>query len=97
MVDISNYDKLREDAHKFYGTIGSVAAPALGGERVHFSAEGFNHLIFKGARSEREKSSQILRFKLLPPCAKLQTRAIVEVCLWGVSPIRLIHKPKAGT
>jgi len=71
MVDISNYDKLREDAHKFYGTIGSVAAPALGGERVHFSAEGFNHLIFKGARSEREKSSQILRFKLLPLAAKL--------------------------
>lgn len=70
MEDVSNYQKLREDAQKFYSGIGAIRSPALN-EPVHFTAEGFNHIIFKGSRSEREKSSQILRFKLLPLAAKL--------------------------
>lgn len=47
-----------------------IYSPALNKE-VFFNAEGFNHLIYKGSRSEREKSSQILRFKLLPLAVKL--------------------------
>lgn len=70
MNDLSNYDKLREDALRFYGEIGRIHCPALG-EAVHFTSEGFNHIVFKGARSERERSSQILRFKLLPLAFKL--------------------------
>jgi len=70
MEDLSNYEKLREDAQKFYGGIGKVFSPAFN-QDVHFNAEGFNHIIFKGARSEREKPSQVLRFKLLPLAVKL--------------------------
>lgn len=70
MEDVSNYHKLREDAQQFYNRIGAIRSPALN-ESVHFTAEGFNHIIFKGSRSEREKSSQILRFKLLPLATKL--------------------------
>jgi len=70
MGDVSNYDKLREDAQKFYISTRQVQSPALS-EFVHFTAEGFNHIIFKGSRSERERSSQILRFKLLPVAVKL--------------------------
>jgi len=70
MEDVSNYEKLREDAQKFYSSMRPVHSPALG-EYVHFTAEGFNHILFKGSRSERERSSQILRFKLLPKAAKL--------------------------
>ena len=70
MIDLSNYDKLREDAQKFYSGIKSTFSPALNG-LVHFPAEGFNHIVFKGPHSERERSSQILRFKLLPLAAKL--------------------------
>ena len=70
MEDLSNYEKLREDALKLYNGIGKTASPALK-QDVYFNAEGFNHIIFKKARTERERSSQILRFKLLPLAVKL--------------------------
>ena len=70
MEDISNYGRLREDAQKFYNSIGKIFSPAFNQE-VSFPSEGFNHLIFKGSRSERDKQSQILRFKLLRLAAKL--------------------------
>ena len=70
MEDLSNYDKLREDAQKLFSATRPVLSPALN-DYVHFTAEGFNHIIFKGSRSERERPSQILRFKLLPRAIKL--------------------------
>lgn len=65
MEDLSNYDNLRESAQKFYSEIGNVFSPALK-EKIYFLSEGFNHIIFKSHRRERERPSQILRFKLLP-------------------------------
>ncbi len=70
MDDLSNYDKLKEDAQRFYSSTGRITSPAFN-EDIYFTAEGFNHIIYKRARSEREKSSQILRFKLLPLAVKL--------------------------
>src|SRR3989344_9686534 len=70
MEDLSNYEKLRENAQKFYKENGSIFSPAFH-EKIHFNAEGFNHIIFKNSRSERERPSQILRFKLLPLAIKL--------------------------
>lgn|SRR3989344_7940353 len=70
MEDLSNYDRLRVDAQSYYNGIGRIFSPALN-QNVVFSAEGFNHIVFKGARSERERPSQILRFKLLPLAVKL--------------------------
>ncbi|MEK7531698.1 MAG: hypothetical protein AAB545_02095 [Patescibacteria group bacterium] len=70
MNDISNYEKLKADAQKFYSSKGRMFSPALN-DYIHFPAEGFNHLVYKGAHSEREKSSQTLRFKLLPLALKL--------------------------
>ena len=70
MEDISNYESLRGNAQKFYAGVGDVFSPALN-EKVSFTSEGFNHIIFKRAHSEREKPSQILRFKLLPLAVKL--------------------------
>lgn len=72
MEDLSNYQKLREDAQKFYSDIRSVFCPAFN-EKIYFNSEGFNHIVFKNARSERERTSQILRFKLLPLAVKLIT------------------------
>ena len=70
MEDLSNYEKLREDALKFYNGVDKIFSPAFD-QDVYLNAEGFNHIIFKRARTEREKSSQILRFKLLPLAIKL--------------------------
>ncbi len=74
MEDLSNYEKLRADAQKFYHSIGPVFSPALN-DYVQFTAEGYNHIIFKGSRSERERPSQILRFKLLSRAVKLVERS----------------------
>lgn len=70
MEDLSNYEKLKEDSQKFYNTVGKIYSPVFQ-QKINFTAEGFNHIIFKSARSERERSSQILRFKLLPLAVKL--------------------------
>ncbi len=70
MDDLSNYEKLKDDAQKFYNDIRGIFSPALNNQ-VYFSSEGFNHIIFKKSRSEREKTSQMLRFKLLPIAKKL--------------------------
>lgn len=70
MEDISNYDKLRTDTQKYYSSIGRVHCPAFNQE-IAFGAEGFNHIIYTNARSERERPSQMLRFKLLPHAVKL--------------------------
>jgi hypothetical protein len=64
-MDISNYDKIKEDARAFYSKANRVYCPALSGE-VSFGAEGFNHLIYKGKRNERDKDVQIMKFKMLP-------------------------------
>lgn len=70
MQDLSNYDKLRENANNLYSKVGKVFCPALE-DNVYFTAEGFNHLIYKRRRSEREKDVQMLRFKILPWAIKL--------------------------
>lgn len=70
MDDSLNYQKLRNDALVYYNTIGSVFSPALN-FKVTFTAEGFNHIVFTNPRSERERSSQIARFKLLSLAKRL--------------------------
>jgi len=70
MEDFSNYEKLKQDAINFYHSIGKVNSPFLE-QDVYFTAEGFNHIVFTNNRSERERSSQILRFKLLSLAVKL--------------------------
>lgn len=70
MEDLSNYENLKKNAQNFYSHLGKVFSPALSKE-IYFNSEGFNHIIFKGSRSERERPSQILRFKLLPLAVKL--------------------------
>lgn len=70
MEDISNYEKIKEDSKRFYDQVGKVSCPAFGQE-VIFTSEGFNHLVYKNNRREREKSVQIMKFKLLPLTQKL--------------------------
>ncbi len=70
MENLVEYQNSKNNALNFYNCINSVFSPVLQ-NKVTFPAEGFNHLVFKNARSEREKSSQLLRFKLLPLAKKL--------------------------
>lgn len=75
MVDISNYDKLREDAQHLYTTFEQVICPALD-VPISFSSHGFNHVVYRKGRNERDRSSQIMRFKLLARAYELVSRTI---------------------
>src|SRR3989344_4076740 len=68
--DLSNYVKLREDALTYYSSINKVYCPAFK-QHITFPSESFNHIVFKTANRERDRQSQIMRFKLLPRAAKL--------------------------
>jgi hypothetical protein len=70
MDDVSNNEKLREDTRLWFQTLKPIYSPALE-QTVHFNSEGFEHIIYKRARAERDKNSQVMRFKLLPRAVKL--------------------------
>lgn len=70
MLNLQDYTTLKEEARKFYDDIGRVYCPALQ-KSVRFNAAGFNHIIFKKERAERDKHLQAQRFKLLPSALKL--------------------------
>jgi hypothetical protein len=70
MIDISNYEKIRQDAEKYYANLDETKCPALG-LTVSFSSHGFNHLIYRKDRTERDRVSQIMRFKLLTKAYEL--------------------------
>jgi len=68
--DLQGYNRIKFEAQQFYSSIGHVRSPALN-QDIFFSSEGFNHIIFKNSRSERERPSQIMRLRLLPLACKL--------------------------
>lgn len=70
MDDVSNYEKLRTDTSAWFQSVRPLFSPALE-EMVHFTSNGFEHIIYKRARTERDKSSQMMRFKLLPRAVRL--------------------------
>ncbi len=67
---ISEYEKLREESRELYASTDPIFSPALN-DYVHFTAEGFNHLLFKGSRVEREVEVQEIRLGLFPLAVKL--------------------------
>ena len=61
---VKDYPDIRKEAQELYGSFKKIHSPALGGD-IHFTSEGFNHLIYERARKERDKRTQILRFDML--------------------------------
>lgn len=52
-------------AQKKYSEFKPIKSQALQGKEIVFNSEGFNHLIFKRDRKERDRTHQITRFRLL--------------------------------
>jgi hypothetical protein len=71
MTDISQYIPYREDAERLYQKVGKIPCPAFENDLVYFSAEGFNHLVYKDSRTERLKQDQITKFKQLDRAVEL--------------------------
>jgi hypothetical protein len=53
---MNDLSKIRDDTRSLYAATKPIDSPALH-DRVAFTAEGFSHIIFKGSRRERERSS----------------------------------------
>lgn len=70
MNDLLSYERLKNNSRRYYSSIGSLKSPVLN-KFILFKSEGFNHIIYKNSNNERERKSQILRFKLLPLAKKL--------------------------
>jgi len=70
MDDFSTYSLYKKEGQAFYDSVGEIFSPALR-EKVRFTAEGFNHIIFTDPRSEREQLAQVARFRLLPLAVRL--------------------------
>ncbi len=68
-----DYQVARKEAEELYATFGKVHCPALGNEPVHFTSEGFNHLVYKTAQKPRDEKVQIMKFELLG-----RTKFIIE-------------------
>lgn len=75
-VPQDRYEALRKEAQLFYGSVGGITSPLFQKE-VHFTAEGFNHILFTHPRSERNRASQVARFRLLPLAVKLIALATI--------------------
>lgn len=61
----NDYQTARKEAQELYSTFDKVHCPALGNQPVYFTAEGFNHLIYKRAEKPRNEKVQRMRFDLL--------------------------------
>ena len=66
-IEISDekFNRAREDAEKHYEKIGKIWCPYFK-EKVHFSTEGFQHLLFKEWNRTRIRIEQYKRLRLLP-------------------------------
>ncbi len=62
--DKKDFEKVRAEAERFYGTIGEVQCPYFE-EKIAFNVAGFKHLKFKSDKVARPRSEQYTRLKLL--------------------------------
>lgn len=71
---IENYPEIKKEAKELYESFVKVFSPAIG-QHVHFTSNGFNHLVYKNAKKERDEKTQILRFDLLPKAKQIVERS----------------------
>lgn len=63
-TDNEKFNRIREEAEQYYKSLGKIWCPYLK-DYVHFSAEGFQHLLFKSWNRSRTRQEQYTRLKLL--------------------------------
>jgi hypothetical protein len=64
-IDEKEFGQLKERVRREYSALGEIRCPYFN-ENVHFPAEGFYHILYKGSAypKERDPKSQIMRLKL---------------------------------
>lgn len=67
---ISGYNKTKNDALHYYGSINKVHCPYLK-EEVHFNRKGIDHLLYKSDRKRRSRKQQLIRLRLISKAVKI--------------------------
>ena len=62
---LNDYEEIRKKALDKYSAYRPVPCLAFGGELIHFTSEGFNHLVYPKPKKPRDPRAQILRFDML--------------------------------
>ena len=80
-TDEKKFDKLKKQVKEDYTALGEIRCPYFNGS-VHFSSEGFKHILYKGSTKlkRRDRNSQFTRlqlFKLAPKLLRL-TKTVQE-------------------
>ncbi len=89
------YLDARREADEYYKTINFVTCPAFEGERVYFTSEGFNHIIYRGNKIERERRAQLTRFKLINLAKKLlEKTTTVQECEEYSNIVKVFHNKR---
>ncbi len=61
---VAEYDFIKSEAFALYDTFTPINSAAIG-QKIFFTSEGFNHLVYSAPKKMRDKRSQILRFDML--------------------------------
>lgn len=69
-INMTDYNRLRNQTYKKYKQIKSIRCPYLKTDVV-FNSQGFWHMIYTGRNEKRDKKNQILRFQLLSKAVRL--------------------------
>ena len=64
LKDISDFNKVKEEAEIFYKNIGEIWCPYFNG-KISFNSKGLRHLKFKSDQKARSHNDQYSRLKLL--------------------------------
>jgi len=68
-------EDLKAKAEATYAAVGHIVSPALGGMKVHFTSDGFHHLLNTKNRYPRPQEEWVTKLKFLPHAIELLTIA----------------------
>jgi hypothetical protein len=66
MVAEKTPDEIKAEAEELYNSVGHVVSPALGGVKIHFTSDGFHHLMNTKNRYPRPQEEWLTKLKYLP-------------------------------
>lgn len=81
--DESEFEKIKEEAEKFYKSTGSIRCPYFNGEIV-FNAKGLRHLKFKSDQQARLRNDQYVRLKLVRLAPEVLKKSHTVQGIWEV-------------
>jgi hypothetical protein len=65
MADDKKPDEIRAEAEELYSSVGHITSAALGGVKIHFTSDGFHHLLNTKNRYPRPQEEWLNKLRFL--------------------------------